>query len=359
VDAAKARAAAAGRIPNPDAIARMESAPFSGTTSRAEYVSGISQSIPIGGRLAAARKAEEAGVFTRSHELQAAKLEVTRNVRNAFATALFASEVMQIQTDNASSLREMVRISKARVEAGDLNPIDLARVESEEAQQRLEVQDAGRLHHGAIDALASAMGDFRTEIDSLAGSLEETLAISAIRAEVFRIDHPTVRSAESEVKSQEARVKLAKSERIPDVNLDLLYRRLEGSRENAFDVGVRIPIPLFDRRKRVRLAEQELRASQAHYERVQNQIGHEQHELEIELRSALEAAELLKHTVLPAAKKVLDGTEARFKAGDINLSDLLVIRRGYAAARLHYAETVRRVMTARAGLFSSRSITKE
>src|SRR5688500_16896648 len=38
LEAARARAAGAGRLPNPDAVARMESAPISsGTMSQAEY----------------------------------------------------------------------------------------------------------------------------------------------------------------------------------------------------------------------------------------------------------------------------------------------------------------------------------
>jgi cobalt-zinc-cadmium efflux system outer membrane protein len=355
VEIAKARADAAGRLPNPDAVARMESAPFSSTTSRAEYVGGVSQTIPIGGRLSAARKAELAGVATRSHELDAVKFELTRTVRNAFATALFISEVLEIQTNNAASLRELVRITKARAEAGDVNALDVARIESEEAWHRLEVREASRLHHVAMDGLASAMGDFRTPIESLAGSLDDTLQITAIRAASFADDHPTVRTAESEIKAQEARVKLAKAERIPDVNLDLLYRRLEASRENAFDVGVRIPIPLFDRKKRVRQAEQELRATEARLERVRNHIGHEQHELELELESALEAVELLKKEVLPKSEKALRGAEARYKGGDIGLAELLVVRREHATARLRYAETLRVVMSAWSSLRGSAS----
>jgi outer membrane protein, heavy metal efflux system len=350
VEGAKARAEAAGKLPNPDAVARMESAPFSSTTSKAEYVGGVSQTIPIGGRLSAARNAEQAGLATRAHEVNAVKFELTRTVRNAFATALFSSEVLEIQTNNAASLRELVRITKARVEAGDVTALDLARLESEEAQHRLEVREASRLHHIAMNGLASAMGNFRTPIESLAGSLDDTLQITAIRAASFGDDHPTIRTAESEIKAQEARVKLAKAERIPDVNLDLLYRRLEASRENAFDVGVRIPIPLFDRKKRVRQAEQELRATEARFERVRNQIGHAQHELELELESALEAAELLKKEVLPKTEKTSLGAEARYKGGDISLAELLVVRRENATARLRYAETLRVVMAAWSGL---------
>jgi cobalt-zinc-cadmium efflux system outer membrane protein len=351
MEAAKARAHAAGKLPNPEAIARMESAPFSsGTTSQAEYLAGVSQAIPLGGRLSAARKAEQAVAGTRAQELNLARFELTRAVRNAFATALFSSEVFNMQTNTASSLKELVRITEARVDAGDLAPLDLARIQAEEAQHRLELKEAARLHHEALDELATAMGDFRIEIRSLSGSLPETLQISSIKAAVFGGDHPAVAVTQSEVEAQRARLKQARAERVPDVNLDLVYRRIQSSRTDAFDVGVRIPIPLFDRNKRVRQAEYELRASEARLQRVQNQIGHDQHRLELALHSALETADLLQKEILPKTDKLLAGAEARFKAGDISLSDLLIIRREVSQTRLRYAETLRAVMEAWSGL---------
>jgi hypothetical protein len=114
----------------------------------------------------------------------------------------------------------------------------------------LEVKEAARLQRQALDELATAMGNFRMEIQSLSGSLPETLQIASIKAAVFAGDHPAVAVTQSEVEAQRARVKQARAERVPDVNLDLVYRRIESSRLDTFDVGVRIPIPLFDRNKR-------------------------------------------------------------------------------------------------------------
>ena len=345
--AAKARAQAAGKLPNPEAIARMESAPFSsGTTSQAEYLAGVSQTVPLGKRLSAARKAEQAVATMRAQELNLAHVELTRTVRNAFATALFSSEVFNVQSNTANSLKELARITEARVEAGDVAPLDLARIQTEEAQHRLEMKEAARLRHEALDELATAMGNFRVEIVSLSGSLPETLQISSIKAAVFGGDHPVVAVSQSEVEAQRARVKQARAERVPDVNLDLVYRRIESSRTDAFDVGVRIPIPLFDRNKRVSQAEYELRASEARLARTQNQIGHDQHRLELALQSAFETAEILQIEILPKTDRLLAGAEARYKAGDIPLSELLIIRRETAQARLRYAETLRAVMEA-------------
>src|SRR5688572_5905972 len=143
IEAARARASAAGKLPNPEAVARMESAPFSsGTTSQAEYVAGVSQTILLGGRISAARQVEEAAVDFREKELEASALKLTKAVRSGFATALYASEVLKAQTNLGANLQELLRVPRARVDQGGAAALDLARLEAEEAEQRLEIKAA-------------------------------------------------------------------------------------------------------------------------------------------------------------------------------------------------------------------------
>jgi cobalt-zinc-cadmium efflux system outer membrane protein len=331
LEAARARAATAGRLPNPEIVGRMESAPLSsGTTSLAEYVAGFSQTIPLGKRLSAAREAERAGVDLREKEREAAAWNLIRSVRGAFATALFTSRVLQAQINLASNIEE------------------LARIEAEAAQQRLEVKESDHLHREAMHALSTTLGDFETPVESLAGNLEDVLEIAAIKSERYQItDNPNLAVMESAIEAQRAHVRLAKSERIPDVNLDLFYRRLQGTRENAFDVGVRIPIPVFDRKRgRLREAESELRAAEARMERSRNELGLELRSHELALERALETVSVLKTDVLPKVETSLRSAEARYAAGDTSLSDVLAVRREATAAQLQYLEALRAVMVA-------------
>jgi cobalt-zinc-cadmium efflux system outer membrane protein len=327
----------------------MESAPLSsGTTSQAEYLAGVSQTIPLGKRLSAARDVERAGADLREKEQEAAAWNLTRSVRGAFATALFTSRVWQAQTNLAANIEELVRITNARVEQGDAAPLDLARIQAEAAQQRLEVKESQYLHREAMHALSVTLGDFRTPVESLSGNLEDALEIAAIKSVRYQVaDNPNLAVVESSIEAQRADVGLAKSERIPDVNLDLFYRRLQGTRENAFDVGVRIPIPLFDRKRgRVREAESKLRAAEARMERSRNELSLELRSRELALERALDTGSVLQSDVIPNVESSLRGAEARYAAGDTSLSDVLAIRREATAARLQYLEAIRAVMEA-------------
>lgn len=353
LEAARARAATAGRLPNPEIVGRMESAPISsGTASQAEYVAGFSQAIPLGKRLSAARAVERAGVDLREKEREAAAWNLIRSVRGTFATALFTSRVLQAQTNLASNIEELLRITNARVEQGDAAPLDLARLQAEAARHRLEIKESQYLHREAMHALSAILGDFKTPVDSLAGNLEDALEIAAIKSGSYKIaDNPNLAVMESAAEAQRARIRLAKSERIPDVNLDLFYRRLQGTREDAFDVGVRVPIPVFDRRRgRVREAESELRAAEARLERSRNELGLELRSRELALERALDTVSVLQSDVLPKVETTLRGAEARYSAGDTSLSDVLAVRREATTARLHYLEGLRTVMEAWAGL---------
>jgi cobalt-zinc-cadmium efflux system outer membrane protein len=355
LEAARARAATAGRLPNPEIVGRMESAPISsGTASQAEYVAGFSQAIPLGKRLSAAREVERAGVDLREKEREAAAWNLIRSVRGAFATALFTSRVLQAQTNLASNIEELLRIINARVEQGDAAPLDLARLQADAAQQRLEIKESHYLLREAMHALSATLGDYKTPVDSLAGNLEDALEIAAIKSGSYQIaDNPNLAVMESAAEAQRARIRLAKSERIPDVNLDLFYRRPQDTREDAFDVGVRVPIPVFDRKRgRVREAESELRAAEARLERSRNELGLELRSRELALERALDTVSVLQSDVLPKVETTLRGAEARYAAGDTSLSDVLAVRREATAARLNYLEALRVVMEAWAVLGS-------
>lgn len=356
LESARARAATAGRMPNPEIVGRMESAPVSsGTAAQAEYIAGLTQTIPLGARLKAAREVERASIDLREKERQAAAWSLARSVRGAFATALFTSEVLQAQTGLAANLGELLRISSARVEQGDAAPNDLARLQAEAAQQRLAVAETQSLHREAMHALSAALGDFKIPVQSLAGSLEDALGLAATGTGTLGIsENPSLAVMESATEAQRARVRLARSERIPDVNLDLFYRRLQGARDNAFDVGVRVPIPVFDqKRSRVREAESDLRAAEARQELARNEVGRDLRSREIALERALSAASVLRSEVLPKYEASLRGAEARYAAGDASLADVLAMRRETTQTRLQYLQALRTVMESWADLTSA------
>jgi outer membrane protein, heavy metal efflux system len=344
--ATDARSAGAGIPPNPELVARLESAPLrGGTTSEAEYLAGVSQAVPIGGRLAAGRLAGRAAVELHKADMEAEVLKIRQAVEGAFTTALFSAEAAKVQTSLASSMQELVSLLEFRVAEGDAAPVDLTRARAEEARERLHAKEAERLHEEALRALAAALGDHSLRILSLQGHLDAMLELDRMKASLAGLSgHPAIAAAEGAVRLEDARLQLARAERIPDVNLDLFYRRLQADRRDAFDLGLSVAVPLFEGRHRVREAQQKSFAAQARLARLRNELGYEFQSRARALDRELEVATVFREEILPGLDEAESVTQVRFTAGDVSLIDLLLVRREAATARLEYLGALRRTL---------------
>jgi cobalt-zinc-cadmium efflux system outer membrane protein len=272
VTAARERSRNVGLFPNPEAVARMESAPLQGNTTRnAEYVAGLSQTIPLGGRLTAARDSEILNVTQAVKQAELTLLQVQRNVHSAFATALFADEAARLQSNSLQDAQSALRIARIRLETGDAIPDDVARIESETLLAQVELNRAHHIQEHARRIFAAAIGTANAHAFVLEGELDHLLGISTIDALIAELKAAESLS-ETDLQRHEARLTLARQERIPDLNLDLFYRRLEETKRDAFDVGFRIPIPVFSRSaQKIRAARADVTAAEARLENTRLQ----------------------------------------------------------------------------------------
>ncbi|MBM3845048.1 MAG: TolC family protein, partial [Verrucomicrobia bacterium] len=260
VDAAAGRAEQAGRLPNPELVSGAQQLPASaGGSNQREYIAGLSQPIPLGGRLGKARAAELLDKEVRVHGLEVIRRNLRRLVHSSFATALYQEEAFRILSQMTSHHDKATTAARARVEAGDAPSEELARVELEAARVRAEQQRAGALRDQSRAALAAAMGNPQMLIGSLSGNLAEAFELPALQELSSELAaQPQLRQAEAEVRASHARIVLARAERIPDVKVEALYHRMDSLRENTVDIGLSIPLPLFNRNQgRIREARAE------------------------------------------------------------------------------------------------------
>jgi cobalt-zinc-cadmium efflux system outer membrane protein len=353
IEAAEGRVRQAGAFPNPEAIARIEQAPFKGRTlDEAEYLAGVAQPVPLGSRLSKAKQAEQLERDRRAKELEVRRRELRKRVHSAFATALYQEKALLTQEEIAASANKVVATTKARLDAGDALREDLARAEMEAARAKVELRRADALREQAMAALTAAIGDPALSVKSLDGTLDTTFEIPTMESLAASLaSNPNAALADADIRASEARVDLAKAQRIPDVKVELLYRRLQAEKENAFDVGLSIPLPLFDRNQgRIREARAEAAAAEARSRSTLNDLTFRMRDAHSQLTAALANSRTLKDEILPRADTVLKSAEARYTAGDSSLSEVLPVRRDWAAVQLTYLESLRDVMQAWAAL---------
>lgn len=352
IERAEGLALQAGLFPNPELVARLESAPLTRQVAeQAEYVVGVSQAIPLGPRLALARQAELLDRDRLTYERAAKRLDIRMRVQSAFATALYWQRLIQTREEDVRSAANGVALAQARLAAGDAIPAEVAQTEIELRRAELERDKATSSTAQALDVLGATLGDATLKVVSLDGALEETLTVPALSSLAARLDaSPLIAAAAAAVTAQRAQLDVMHAQRTPDVNLDMLYRRL-GDSANAIDVGVRLPLRLFDRGQgrlqasRAELATAEARARTIHNEQfLRLQTAHRK------LARAVAAATVLRGEMLPRAERVLQGAEARYRAGDMSLMELLPLRRDWTRVRLDSLEALHDVMQAWAEL---------
>ena len=340
-DAAQARRAQAGRLPNPEAVARIESAPFNGRTAdSAEYVAGVSQAVPIGGRLSASRALARKELNAAEARIEVRRRELQNRVHGAFATALYFDAVLTTFSNNLSGAHSLTVMTTARAAAGDALREDVARSEMDEFQARVEMKAADAARQLAMADLAAAIGR-NAAIGSIHGSLTNALALPAIEwASAELLKAPGVVAAEADAAAQRARLQLARAERIPDINFDLFYRRLQETRRDAFDAGIRVPIPLFTR-SRIREVSAETDAADARAASARLSAEQQFRRAVSDLSRAVESARIIKAEILPRAQLVVANAETRYKAGDASLGDVLQKRRDWNAIQTRYLQALR------------------
>lgn len=134
------------------------------------------------------------------------------------------------------------------------------------------------------------------------------------------------------------------------MNIDLAYRRL-GNVEHALDLGLRLPLPLFNRQQgRLREARAEVAAAEARARGRENDLSRELRTSHSTLARAMATVTLLRDEILPRTHRILQHAEARYATGDSSLSELLPIRRDWARVRLDYLDALYDVMQAWAEL---------
>ena len=349
VEAAEGRAKQAGTFPNPEAIVGANQLPLSGNApNEKEYVAGIGQTIPLSRRLSKAREAELLDREVRARGLDVKRRDIRKRVHSAFATALYQEKAYQAQSEIRQNTEKAVTTTQARVEAGDALREDLARVEMELARAKVELQRAESLREQSLVALASAIGDAALAVKSLAGTLEAAFEIPTLESLAANLSaQPESALADADLRARNARVDVAKAERIPDVKVAVLYHRLEASSANTLDLGLSIPLPLFNRNQgRLREARAEVAAAEARSRLTQNELTTRLRESYLQLTAALASSRTWKTEILAKADTVLKAAEARYAAGDTSLTEILPVRRDWAAVQLNYLESLRDVMQA-------------
>lgn len=277
----------------------------------AEVTYGVSQLIETGGKRTARKDMAAQAQSLSQYDLQAAKLDVIRDVTVAYMETLaaeaqvaiareeraFASEVLETVSRRVQAAADPLYLkSKAEV-AGTTSAIALAKAEREKrvALRRLEV-----LLGGSVD-LPLEEGVFSTLVTEEA----ETAGVA---------ENPDVKRYTAAVEYDRAAYLLEKANAVPDPSLSVGVRDVRDSGDQAFVFAVSLPIPVLHANEgNIRKAQFAQVKSEADKQAAEIAISTRLSEYRQRMEEAKEQAARLREEVIPAAEKALE--QARYGYG--------------------------------------------
>ncbi|MBB3911850.1 TolC family protein [Sphingomonas desiccabilis] len=245
VRAAEAQRRVAGQRPNPSVNVEVENVVGTGAYSGirgAETTVGMSLPLELGGKRSARIAVADTQTARARLAAVTARADLRLRVTQAYNEAVASERRLLIARDQQRIATEGLRAANVRVRAGRASPLeeqradvvrinaDTALAQSERAVTlaranvaRLIGRDPAGLDLGWFDRVGAR--------PRLPAGPEGTLALAA---------------AEAEVATANAQVRLARSQRVPDLTLSAGVRRLEATNDVAAVFGVSLPIPLFN-----------------------------------------------------------------------------------------------------------------
>lgn len=249
IEAARANRTVAGLRPNPVVQGQVENVIGSGPYAEfrsAETTVGLSFPIELGGKRGARVAVASAQLSRAELEAAIAAADVRLQVTQLYVQAIAAERRLANARDQARIATEALRGATSRVLAGRASPLEEQRAAVARVNADANVERLDRLALAARTNLARRIGrSIDAQLDtrlldrlpsptygpSMEPSAAGTLALAAANADLAIAD---------------ASIRLARANRIPDLNVGPALRRLEATNDTAAVFSVSVPIPLFN-----------------------------------------------------------------------------------------------------------------
>lgn len=345
VDAARGRYRQAQVYPNPTAEFLAQG--VTGLAGQREYFAGASQPVIIGPRRQRAIQAGNSDIDARELEFHAVRARVFFQVKQAFYEVLALQQLVTLAREQERNAAALVKTMEARFKKGDVAERDVLRVEVDLANVRIQAENLERDLTEARKTLATRMGVSTAVIARCAGELPQ-LPPFASEEELIRQlvqVHPELQAALAEVRFRLAAIDQEKAERVPDATVTVLYDRFTEPSRDTVDLGIRLPLPLFDRRQgHIAEAEAEALRAQARHAQTENDLIGQLRRAYESLLTYYRQVEAYRTNILPKTERSLEVVRAAYEGGQVSVLELLDAQRQSNAAHAAYLEVLSRLV---------------
>jgi outer membrane protein, heavy metal efflux system len=274
------------------------------------YRIGVSQRIPLGGKLALRGQAAAAQAAAAGEDVNDARLQLVESARTAFYEYFLVYRARAVNEESLGLLREARRSAESRVVTGKVNQQEILQIDVEIATQGERALNLERMRHVAVVRINTLM--HRAPDSPLPGPPGKlAMPPSLPSAQTLRSRALESRSdlgaLANRIAAEEAALGLAHREYYPDLMVGAAYDTIMGNgptRDLApqLSLGVNIPLQIGKRDAAVAEAHARVMERRAEFARLSDQVA-----LQVEEACAKvsEAEKVLRHyeqTLLPAVE---------------------------------------------------------
>lgn len=318
----------------------------------AEATYSVSQLIEIGGKRSARVGVATHAVDLAERDIQSARLDLIRDVTEAFNIAVAAGEEVKLAEEQAGLADDMLKTVITRVNAAREPLIQKSKASVALATSRVALEKARRDQLTAQNLLANLTGSSEP-IGSLDASgfysAVEPTSVADIKEALSR--NPDLARWKSAIAKSAASLDLEEANAIPDPRISAGFRDFRETNNNAFVIGLSIPIPL-------------LNQNQGNIAKARADVtktARDQRASELVLSSALTKslqaqqgayaqAVTLQDNILPDAKQAYALSKQGYQSGKSAYLDVLDAQRTLTEARFQYVEALKEYHNQRAAV---------
>jgi cobalt-zinc-cadmium efflux system outer membrane protein len=337
VEEARARQLQAGRRFQENPVLEVNGGYRRSQDDYLDFDTSVSQGLYAGSQRAARLAGTQAALDRTEAEVDEARRLLLRDVWTTFVRILVAQDRVALLMRSRESADALLAATERRYEAGEAAALEMNRTRIAAASARADQRAAEADGNAALAELKALLGLPPGESVEIRGKLEsyQPRELEALLAGLDQ--RPDLRALAAELREAEAEVLLGQALARPGWGVRGGIAREEGA--DLVSAGVVVSLPVHNRgQETIAIGQARAAALRQALETARRAADAEVRGRYSALSRRLAAVRELEHTAVPA----LDDNESlalkSFEAGEIDLGELLLVRREILETRLAYLE---------------------
>lgn len=308
----------------------------------------VQQTVPLAGQRSTARAAVEQQARQAQAVLAAQQTRVKAAVWQAFYAALAMQAEVDLRTQLAGIAADAAVTTHQLGNVGQADAPDILQSEVEREQAKLDLATAQREYRKAFATLAAVSGDNAIMATPLEGDLKAVPQLNEASAQSVAEASPTLNVAQQEVNANEAAVRSARRQQMPQLTLRAGVQQdnepLESTNGRVGVVGVAqagITLPLWNRNQgAVEAAKAGVLSSQAEVERTQLQLKLQAAQTMQDYSNATQQAQRYRDELLPRAARAYELYQQKYMTMAAAYPQVLVSQRTLFQLQIEYVHAL-------------------